>query len=90
MTDQHHTPSNYALNVRAQYEEFPFPHRDPRDEARGLIVTEQDSLGKINHFCFGGRQGFGDGFRVLVAGGGTGAHTSRAFPVQSSRQLPRP
>jgi 2-polyprenyl-3-methyl-5-hydroxy-6-metoxy-1,4-benzoquinol methylase len=40
-----------------------------------LIVTEQDSLGKINHFCFAGRQGFGDGFRVLVAGGGTGDHT---------------
>ena len=75
MTDQHGTPSNYAPNVRAQYEEFPFPLRDPRDEARRLIVTEQDSLGKINHFCFGGRQGFGDGFRVLVAGGGTGDHT---------------
>jgi 2-polyprenyl-3-methyl-5-hydroxy-6-metoxy-1,4-benzoquinol methylase len=66
---------HYAPNVRAQYEEFPFPLRDPRDEARGLIVTEQDSLSKINHFCFGGRQGFGDGFRVLVAGGGTGDHS---------------
>ncbi len=79
MTDQHGTPSDYAPNVRAQYEEFPFPFRDPRDEARGLIVTEQDSLGKINHFCFGGRQDFGQGggdrFRVLVAGGGTGDHT---------------
>ena len=79
MTDKHDTPSNYAPNVRAQYEEFPFPLRDPRDEARGLIVTEQDSLSKINHFCFGGRQGFaqgfGGGFRVLVAGGGTGDHT---------------
>jgi SAM-dependent methyltransferase len=61
--------------VRAQYEDFPFPLRDPRDEARGLIVTEQDSLGKLNHFCFAGRQGFGNGFRVLVAGGGTGDHT---------------
>lgn len=69
------TPANYAPHVRAQYEEFPFPLRDPQDETRGLIVTEQDSLGKINHFCFGGRQTFGDGFRVLVAGGGTGDHT---------------
>ena len=69
------TPPNYAPEVRAQYEEFPFPLRDPRDETRGLIVTEQDSLGKINHFCFGGRQNFGGGFRVLVAGGGTGDHT---------------
>jgi len=75
MTEKHDAPSNYAPNVRAQYEDFPFPLRDPRDEARGLIVTEQDSLGKLNHFCFGGRQGFGGGFRVLVAGGGTGDHS---------------
>jgi len=75
MTDPRGTPSNYAPHVRAQYEDFPFPLRDPRDEARGLIVTEQDSLGKLNHFCFAGRQSFGDGFRVLVAGGGTGDHT---------------
>ena len=75
MTDERHTPLNYAPGVRAQYEDFPFPLRDSRDEARGLIVTEQDSLSKINHFCFGGRQGFGDGFRVLVAGGGTGDHS---------------
>ena len=75
MTDKRDAPSNYAPNVRAQYEDFPFPLRDPRDEARGLIVTEQDSLSKINHFCFGGRQGFGGGFRVLVAGGGTGDHS---------------
>ena len=75
MTDKQDSPVDYAPKVRAQYEEFPFPLRDPRDESGGLIVTEQDSLGKINHFCFGGRQGFGDGFRVLVAGGGTGDHT---------------
>ncbi len=74
MADERDAPSNYAPDVRAQYEDIPFPLRDPRDEARGLIITEQDSLGKINHFCFGGRQGFGGGFRVLVAGGGTGDH----------------
>ena len=39
------------------------------------MVAEQESLGKLNHFCYGGRQGFGNGFRVLVAGGGTGDHT---------------
>jgi len=75
MSSHNDTPSNYAPGVRAQYEEFPFPLRNPQDEIRGLIVTEQDSLGKINHFCFGGRQNFEGGFRVLVAGGGTGDHT---------------
>ncbi len=77
MSEQTDIPTNYASNVRAQaqYEEYPFPLRDPGDEARRLVVAEQESLGKLNHFCFGGRQSFGGGFRVLVAGGGTGDHT---------------
>ena len=75
MSQQNDTPSEYAPNVRAQYEEYPFPLRDPRDESRRLVVAEQESLGKLNHFCFGGRQDFGGGFRVLVASGGTGDHT---------------
>jgi ubiquinone/menaquinone biosynthesis C-methylase UbiE len=75
MNDHDDSPSDYATGVRAQYEAYPFPLRDPRDESKRLIVTEQDSLGKLNHFCFAGRQHFGDGFRVLVAGGGTGDHT---------------
>lgn len=75
MTKQGDPVSDFAPKVRAQYEEFPFPLRNPEDEANGLIVTEQDFLGKISHFCFGGRQSFGNGFRVLVAGGGTGDHT---------------
>jgi SAM-dependent methyltransferase len=75
MSEQNSTPSNYAPEVRAQYEDFPFPLRDPSDESKRLVVTDQDSLGKLNHYCFGGRQNFGNDFRVLVAGGGTGDHT---------------
>jgi len=75
MSEPSGTPSNYAPHVRAQYEAYPFPLRDPRDESRRLVVAEQECLGKLNHFCFGGRQSFGNGFRVLVAGGGTGDHT---------------
>ena len=75
MSEQNNPPANYAPNVRSLYEDYPFPLRDPRDEAQRLVVAEQESLGKLNHFCYGGRQGFGNGFRVLVAGGGTGDHT---------------
>ena len=75
MAENDRTPSDYAANVRAQYEAYPFPRRDPRDETKRLVVAEQECLGKLNHFCFGGRQTYGDGFRVLVAGGGTGDHT---------------
>jgi hypothetical protein len=75
MSEHNDTPPNYAPGVRAQYEDYPFPLRDPRDESKRLVVTDQDSLGKLNHYCFGGRQSFGNGFRALVAGGGTGDHT---------------
>jgi 2-polyprenyl-3-methyl-5-hydroxy-6-metoxy-1,4-benzoquinol methylase len=75
MSEVNDTPSNYAPNVRAQYEQYPFPLRDPRDESKRLIVAEQEAIGKLNHFCYGGRQLFDNDFRVLVAGGGTGDHT---------------
>ena len=75
MSQKNDPSSNYAPNVRAQYEDYPFPLRDPRDESKRLVVTELDCLAKLNHYCFGGRQGFSDEFRVLVAGGGTGDHT---------------
>ena len=52
MSEHNDTPSNYASNVRAQYEAYPFPLRDPRDESRRLVITEQDCLGKLNHYCF--------------------------------------
>lgn len=58
--------------VRRQYENYPFPQRDPRTEAERLYVTGLDGLAKINHYCFSGRQSFDRGFRALVAGGGSG------------------
>ncbi|MBL8490355.1 MAG: class I SAM-dependent methyltransferase, partial [Rhodocyclaceae bacterium] len=61
--------------VRAQYEQLPYPARDPADESRRLITTWLDDLPMINHYCFAGRESFRDGFRVLVAGAGTGDAT---------------
>lgn len=65
----------YLKNVRQQYEAYPFPKRDPNDETRRLEVCALDMPAKINHYCFGGGQSFGNGFEVLVAGGGTGDTT---------------
>lgn len=67
--------SDYLAAVREQYEHLPYPPRDPEDEDRRLITTWLDDLPMINHYCFGGLQTFEDGFRVLVAGGGTGDGT---------------
>lgn len=68
-------PRDYADGVRAMYEAYAFPERDPADERHRLVVAEIDCLAKLNHFCFAGRQSFDNGFRALVAGGGTGDHT---------------
>ncbi|MGE5547134.1 MAG: class I SAM-dependent methyltransferase [Solirubrobacterales bacterium] len=61
-----------ARTVRDQYEVFPYPARDPADEARRLQQTLGGNIDGINHFVFGGRRDFTKPFRVLVAGGGTG------------------
>lgn len=57
------------------YEFLPFPLRDPADEKRRMMTPVPDLLSRINHNCFYGRNDFGDGFRALVAGGGTGDTT---------------
>jgi SAM-dependent methyltransferase len=58
--------------VRAQYETYPYPARDPRDEARRLVTGTPSELPEVNHYLFGGRRDFRRPFRALVAGGGTG------------------
>ena len=58
--------------VRAQYEAYPYPSRDPRDEAKRLLVGSPGQLDELNHCLFAGRRDFTQPFRVLVAGGGTG------------------
>ena len=64
---------NYLPQVRKLYETLPFPARDPATErAQGIPVSPTDILGKLNHHGFGGRRHFNEGFRALVAGGGTG------------------
>lgn len=58
--------------LRAQYEAYPYPARDPADEARRLITGSPSHLDQLNHYVFGGRLDFTLPLRVLVAGGGTG------------------
>lgn len=77
-----------AEGVRQQYENLPFPSRDPEGERYVLRVSLPDTLGKINQYCFGGARDFSKPFRVLVAGCGTGdsaiwlAHQLRDTPAE--------
>lgn len=61
--------------VLTQYEAYPYPPREPNDEAKGLRIARLSSLPDVNHYLFGGRRDFTRPFRALVAGGGTGDAT---------------
>lgn len=58
--------------VREQYESYPYPHRDPKDEHRRLVEGSPSDLDEIRHYLHGGRLDLERPFRALVAGGGTG------------------
>ncbi len=60
--------------TRAQYETFPYPARDPKDEDKRIVVGSPGNWDEVVHFVFGGRDPSADGkkIKVLVAGGGTG------------------
>lgn len=58
--------------VKRQYEAYPYPERDPADEAKRLIEGSPSHPVEIDHYLFGGRRDWTRPFRALVAGGGTG------------------
>lgn len=58
--------------LRDQYEAYPYPPRDPADEAARLVTGSPSHLAEINHYIYAGRRDFSKPFRALVAGGGTG------------------
>lgn len=58
--------------VVRQYETYPYPERDPVEEARRLVVGSPSDPAEIDHFLFRGRRDWSRPFRALVAGGGTG------------------
>lgn len=62
-------------DLRGQYENYPYPPRDPADEAQRLVTGSPSHISEIEHHILGGRRNTGEPFRVLVAGGGTGDAT---------------
>jgi SAM-dependent methyltransferase len=62
-------------SLAAQYDAYPYPQRDPRDEARRLVVGSPSHLREIDHWVFGAARPASDPMRVLIAGGGTGDAT---------------
>jgi SAM-dependent methyltransferase len=58
--------------LAAQYEAYPYPARDPADEARRLIIGSPSHLREVDHWVFGAARPASRPLRALIAGGGTG------------------
>jgi SAM-dependent methyltransferase len=74
--------------VRAQYEAYPYPARDPRDEGKRLISGSPSHPLEIDHYLFAGRRDWSRPFRALVAGGGTGDATIMLAQGMADRSCP--
>ena len=55
-----------------QYETYPYPARDPADEARRLVIGSPSHLREIDHWVFAAARPASRPLRALIAGGGTG------------------
>lgn len=64
-----------ASPVRDQYEEYPYPPRDPERELERLWTTLIGQVGAACHALWAGTRRPGPGFRALDAGCGTGDNT---------------
>jgi SAM-dependent methyltransferase len=74
--------------VADQYEAFPYPERDPGDEARRLITGSPSHPLEIDHFLFAGTRDWSQPLRALVAGGGTGDALIQLAQVLTSAGKP--
>ena len=63
---------NDLKQVQDHYLDYPYPMCDPEDDKKNIMRIEGDFLSEINHHLYSGKQNFRKGYRVLIAGGGTG------------------
>ncbi len=70
--------------LAAQDQAFPYPKRDPADEAKRLIIGSPGHLREIDYWVFGARRPRSRPLDALIAGGGTGDAT-----IMLAQQLAR-
>ena len=58
-----------------QYESYPYPRRDPRDDAKRLIIGSPSHLREVDHWVFSARRPASRPLNALMAGGGSGDGT---------------
>jgi SAM-dependent methyltransferase len=74
--------------LAGQYEAYPYPKRDPRDEARRLVVGSPSHVREVDYWIFGAGRPASRPLNALVAGGGTGDAT--IMLAQQMTSLGRP
>ncbi|MGR3503797.1 class I SAM-dependent methyltransferase [Pseudaestuariivita sp.] len=74
--------------ITAQYDAYPYPERDPKDEAKRLITGSPSHPVEIDHMLFGGARDWSQPFRALVAGGGTGDALIQLAQVLTTAKVP--
>ncbi len=74
--------------LAGQYEVYPYPKRDPRDEVRRLVVGSPSHIREIDYWIFGAARPASRPLNALVAGGGTGDAT--IMLAQQMTSLGRP
>ena len=62
-------------DLRGQYENYPYPPRDPAEEATRLITGSPSHIFEIEHHILSGIRVRAKTYRILIAGGGTGDAT---------------
>ncbi|WP_341793917.1 MULTISPECIES: class I SAM-dependent methyltransferase [unclassified Rickettsia] len=67
--------SKDLAEVKDHYQDYPYPYRNPEEERTRLLSIVGESLGELNHSLYKGKENFNNGFRCLIAGGGTGDST---------------
>jgi SAM-dependent methyltransferase len=76
------------MSVQEQYEDFPYPERNPSDERKRLITGSPSHPLEIDHMLFGGKRDWSKGTRILVAGGGTGDALVQIAQVLTAAKKP--
>jgi SAM-dependent methyltransferase len=76
------------VTVQEHYDAYPYPERDPKDEARRLISGSPSHPVEIDHWVFGGQRNWTQPFRALVAGGGTGDGLIQLAQILASAKVP--
>lgn len=76
------------VTVKEQYEAFPYPERDPKEERERLVTGSPSHPVEMDHYLWAGKRNWSEPMKVLVAGGGTGDGLIQLAQVLTTAKRP--